>query len=192
MFKRVLMELSGQSAGKYSLFLRGLVFCLSFLLWPMAAQAESDICKELHKVVQSSLNDFKQHRSEPQFFNKVTIWKTDFVLDGQECQVWQWGGGNYSLVCTRNFPMEQAGVNFNRGVINTVKGCFKEELKVTEDAVHVKNGVHTQLKAKGDARRLDLFLVKNSGLFRDSWTYYFMATGGTGYPLQSLQDDLVK
>ena len=190
MLKCVLMESAKKGFGKRWKPLICVVLCMSALLLSAQSKAADSSCKDLKMVVEHSVNNFKDHRTAAKYFNKVTIWDTDITLAGQECQIWQWGGGNYSYVCTRNFPLQQAGVNFNREAINTIKGCFKEDLKVVQDAFPVKDGYHTQIVTKDDKRRIDLFLVNNSGLFRDSWTFYFMATGANGFPLSSLQDGL--
>ena len=158
------------------------IFSIASVSW-----GETESCTELRSVLESSKTDFKEHRSGARFFNRVTIWDTDLALAGLESQVWQWGMANYSFVATRAIPMQQAGADFLRQTTESLKNCLGKTIHVVENASPVKNGVHTKIRSSEDKRRIDMFLVRNDGLFRDSWTFYFMVTGAKGYPLPSLE-----
>ncbi|WP_281647308.1 hypothetical protein [Parendozoicomonas sp. Alg238-R29] len=176
----------------YCYSLLSLLSLILIFFIPSLASAELTDCSDLKVIMESSKNNFKNHRTGPQFFNQLTIWSTDLELAGQECQVWQWGAGNYSYVCTRSFPIKEAGKNFVRETTNKLKNCFSKELDITDQSHLIDDGIYTRARWEKDKRRIDMFLTNNSGLFKDSWTFYFMVTVASGFPLKSLQDGLKK
>ena len=157
-----------------------------------AFSAVENPSEDYNAILQSSMNDFKAHRFQPQRFDRYTVWNTDVSLSGQECQIWQWGGDNYSLVCSRVFPERKAGTEFFQSMQSQLQASIGSDITVTDRSPYLaERGMYTHIVTNNNNRKIDMFLTPGGGLFQNARTFHFVVSGAYGMPVRLLETALL-
>lgn len=160
-------------------------FILSFLLTGCAAQLEretqiaqqqpdsQDVCGQINYLFNNSSDGFKSIRSQPDFQNKITLWKSTYQPLKTNCEIWQWSN-RYSFVCSKVLPNEQLAKAIYDETNQTIEQCIKAGGVTTHqvnlpDEKGVKTEYHFRDQVRGSTQR-----VNTKGLFSDDWTVYVL------------------
>ncbi|WP_062264877.1 hypothetical protein [Endozoicomonas arenosclerae] len=133
---------------------------------------QNKVCQDLGQIFTKSHNGFTDIRKQPAFYNKITIWQTDFQpLDGG-CEIWQWSN-RYSYVCSRVLPDEQTATRVFDEASRIIGQCLPEKWSQQQVALPDQKGQKVQYSINNQVRG-SLEKVSTGGLFSKDWTVYLL------------------
>lgn len=141
----------------------------------LAAQQpdQQDVCGQINYVLNNSSNGFKAIRTQPNFLNKITLWKSTYQPLQVSCEIWQWAS-RYSFVCSKVLPDQQSARAIYDETNTVIQQCIKSDQAETQlEELPDGKGERTQYLLNGQNRGSTL-LVNTRGLFSDDWTVYVL------------------
>ena len=134
---------------------------------------QQDVCGQLNYVFNNSSNGFRAIRSEPNFQNKITLWKSTYQPLETNCEIWQWSN-RYSFVCSKILPDAQSARAIYDETNTTIQQCVKADNVTTRhEPLPDNKGERTEYRVNGQVRG-STELVNTKGLFSDDWTVYVL------------------
>ncbi|WP_152558511.1 hypothetical protein [Endozoicomonas numazuensis] len=133
---------------------------------------QTKVCQDLGQIFTKSQNGFTDIRKQPSFYNKITLWQTDYQpLDGG-CEIWQWSN-RYSYVCSRVLPDEQTATHVFDEASRVIGQCLPKSWSQQQVALPDQKGEKIQYAINGQVRG-SLEKVSTGGLFSKAWTVYLL------------------
>ena len=134
---------------------------------------QQDVCGQLNYVFNNSSNGFRAIRSQPNFQNKITLWKSTYQPLETNCEIWQWSN-RYSFVCSKILPDAQSARAIYDETNATIRQCIKADNVATwHEPLPDNKGEKTEYRVNGQARG-STEMVNTKGLFSDDWTVYVL------------------
>lgn len=146
---------------------------------------QQDVCGQLNYVFDNSSNGFRAIRSQPNFQNKITLWKSTYQPLKTNCEIWQWSH-RYSFVCSKVLPDAESAQAIYDETNTTIQQCVKSgNIALQREKLPDNKGEKTEYLLDGQVRG-STQLVNTKGLFSDDWTVYVLisspASGANGQP----------
>ena len=134
---------------------------------------DADICHQLKDVFENSVNGFRSIRTEPSYHNKATLWKANYQLIPDSCEIWQWSD-KYSYICTRSMPDKNSAESVFQQATQQINQCLnampsdwqQQNVALDNQGEEVRYLLHNRMRGS-------LKVVDTGGIFQDSWTVYF-------------------
>ncbi|WP_257291554.1 hypothetical protein [Endozoicomonas sp. ONNA1] len=133
---------------------------------------QDKICQDLGHLFTKSRDGFSDIRKQPSFYNKITIWQTDYQPLNGGCEVWQWSN-RYSYVCSRVLPDEQTATLAFDEANRIIGQCLPRSWSQKEVTLPDQKGEKIQYSINGQVRG-SLEKVSTGGLFSKDWTVYLL------------------
>ncbi|WP_422409477.1 MULTISPECIES: hypothetical protein [unclassified Endozoicomonas] len=133
---------------------------------------QDKFCQDLGQLFTKSQNGFSDIRKQPSFYNKITIWQTDYQPLNGGCEVWQWSN-RYSYVCSRVLPDEQTAAQAFDEANRVIGQCLPKSWAQKQVALPDNKGEKIQYSFNGQVRG-SLEKVSTGGLFTHDWTVYLL------------------
>ncbi|AMO54622.1 hypothetical protein GZ77_24565 [Endozoicomonas montiporae] len=139
---------------------------------------QTDVCGQLNYVFDNSSNGFQAIRTQPDFQNKITLWKSTYQPLQAHCEIWQWAN-RYSFVCSKVLPDAQSARAIYDETNATIQQCVKPENvatrteKLPDSNGQKTKGEKTEYLLNGQVRGSSQ-MVNTKGLFSDDWTVYVL------------------
>ena len=132
-----------------------------------------DYCAQLEYIFANSSDGFKAIRSQPDYKNRMTLWKTSYQPLPVSCEIWQWSD-RYSYVCSKVLPDKQSAMSIydeaNAIITQCSKGSsFVQRQEKLPDEKGEKTEYLRNKQVRGSTR-----MVHTKGLFSDDWTVYVL------------------
>ena len=132
-----------------------------------------DVCGQINYVFDNSSNGFRDIRSQPNFQNKITLWKSTYQPLKTSCEIWQWSN-RYSFVCSKVLPNAQSAQAIYDETNTTIQQCIKAaSVETRHEQLPDNKGEKTEYLLNGQVRG-STQLVNTNGLFSDDWTVYVL------------------
>ena len=145
---------------------------------PQQAMAEAhfsttDVCEQMQYVFDNSGDGFKAIRTQPNYQNKITLWKSTYQPLPVNCEIWQWSN-RYSYVCSQVFPEKQSAQSIYDEANKVIEQCIKNDQIVQRmEKLPDDKGEKTTYLINNQSRG-STQLVHTKGLFSDDWTVYVL------------------
>ena len=134
---------------------------------------QQDVCGQINYVFNNSENGFKAIRTQPNFQNKITLWRSTYQPLKASCEIWQWSN-RYSYVCSKVLPDLQSAQSIYDETNTTIQQCIKGDSVVTRlEKLPDDKGEKTEYLLNNQIRG-STQLVNTKGLFSDDWTVYVL------------------
>ncbi|MCW7555062.1 hypothetical protein NX722_21035 [Endozoicomonas gorgoniicola] len=134
---------------------------------------QQDVCEQINYVFDNSSNGFRAIRSQPNFQNKITLWKSTYQPLETNCEIWQWSN-RYSFVCSKVLPNAQSAQAIYDETNSTIQQCIKAaSVETRHEQLPDNKGEKTEYLLNGQVRG-STQLVNTKGLFSDDWTVYVL------------------
>ena len=132
-----------------------------------------DYCEQLDYIFSNSSDGFKVIRTQPNYQNKITLWKSTYQPLPVNCEIWQWSN-RYSYVCSQVLPDQQSAMSIYDEANKVIKECVKGNQVVQRlEKLPDEKGEKTEYLIN-DQVRGSTQLVNTRGLFSDDWTVYVL------------------
>ncbi|MGI9282142.1 MAG: hypothetical protein ACR2PX_21275 [Endozoicomonas sp.] len=133
---------------------------------------QGKVCQDLGQIFTKSQDGFSDIRKQPSFYNKITIWQTDYQPLEGGCEIWQWSN-RYSYVCSRVLPDEQTATHAFDEASRVISQCLPKSWSQQQVALPDEKGEKIQYSINGQVRG-SLEKVSTGGLFSKAWTVYLL------------------
>lgn len=129
----------------------------------------------MHALLQGHKKGFPALRTQQSTVKYMDIWRAKYHLVGDACQVWGWGQGKFSYVCSLIEPNKDvAMVHFNSAKEKT-QACLGPDWKVSEGPRPNGEGEKIEFTNAGKSTVLTILAASSATLFKTEWrTYYFV------------------
>ncbi len=132
-----------------------------------------EACGEVKALIDSQADGFKNIRTTRRDTSWMEVWNTNFQLVGKGCQVWGWGEGGYSYVCSRTEPNKELAKEDYSKAVKFTRQCLGKQWQ--EQFLERDKGTayKTEFSLPGKPVVVAVHGVKARGLFQDEWTVYY-------------------
>lgn len=137
--------------------------------------AELSTCEKIDALIQGHKKGFPNLRMTQSSVKLMEIWKARYHLVGDSCQVWSWGSGKFSYVCSLTEPNEQVAMEHYGLAKAKAQECLQQGWNLKEGPREMGGGIKAEFSRPGDATVLTLVATSSPTLFKTEWkTYVFV------------------
>jgi len=132
-------------------------------------------CEKIDALIEGHKKGFPNLRMTQSSVKLMDIWKARYHLVGDSCQVWGWGSGKFSYVCTLTEPNEQVAREHYQLAVQKGKECLQQGWTLNEGGRDMGEGLKAEFTRPNDATVLTVVATSSPTLFKTEWkTYVFV------------------
>ncbi len=148
-----------------------LTACTSWQKAPSTAAT----CEQLQELVADHSSGFQNFRGRASDAKSITVWRSNFHLVGNDCQVWGWGEGRFSYVCSLIEPNEATAQTHFKAAQEKARTCLDSSWSITVGERAMGPGKRADFSHPDKTAVISMVVMPSPALFRDEWrTYYFV------------------
>jgi len=144
-----------------------------------AAVAAMSSCEKVQALIRSHDLEFERVRNVRRTANMMDVWTTRYHLVGDSCQVWDWGGGNSSYVCSVVSPNEELAREMYNRAIKVTRECLDEDWALSERKRKLGTGDKAIFRKPGEDSAVATHVIETPGIFKSEWTTYYFVGDST-------------
>lgn len=140
-----------------------------------AQVAALSTCEKVDALIQGHKQGFPNLRMTQTSTKFMDVWKARYHLVGDSCQVWSWGQGKFSYVCSLTEPNEQVAMEHYGQAKQKAQECLQTGWALKEGARNMGEGHKAEFSRAGDGTVLTIVATSSPTLFKTEWkTYLFV------------------
>ncbi len=130
-------------------------------------------CERLQGLIQGHAKGFPLLRLQKTQAKLLDVWKARYHLVGDSCQVWVWGQGQSSYMCSLSSPNQETAMAYYEKAKQAASECLGSDWHLEEGKRKLGEGMKAQYSHANEATAVGVQAVATPGLFKDEWTTYF-------------------
>ena len=138
-----------------------------------AKVAAMSVCEKITGLIEGHDKGFPVLRLQKTHAKLMDVWKARYHLVGDSCQVWDWGKGSSSYMCSLTSPNKETALQYYEEAKKVAGECLGAQWTLGESARALGEGKKAQFTRAGSDTVLGVHAVATPGLFRQEWTTYF-------------------
>lgn len=138
-----------------------------------AQVAAMTTCEKITALINGHDKGFPLLRTQKTNAKLLDVWKARYHLVGDSCQVWGWGKGEFSYMCSLSTPNRDTSMDYYAKAKTVAADCLGAQWQLQEGARELGEGMKALFTRSGSRTAVGVQAVATPGLFRDEWTTYF-------------------
>ena len=130
-------------------------------------------CEKVQALVQGHKQGFPALRGQQSTVKYMQIWRAKYHLAGEACQIWGWGQGKFSYVCSILEPNKQVALAHFQTSKETVQACLGQEWQSSEMPRQNGEGLRMDVSKPGEKTTITIMAAATETLMKDEWRTYF-------------------
>lgn len=103
------------------------------------------------------------------------VWKARYHLVGESCQVWGWGSGKFSYVCSQQEPGEELAREHLEQAKIATRQCLDDAWTMQEKKRDMGEGSRIDFTKANETTVISIVAAASPTLMKTEWrTYYFV------------------
>jgi len=102
------------------------------------------------------------------------VWPARYHLVGNDCQVWQWGKGKFSYVCSLQEPGQELAMAHLEKARDITRQCLDASWAQATTARDMGVGSRIQFSKPGVDTVISLVAAETPTVFKDEWRTYYL------------------
>lgn len=132
-------------------------------------------CEKIEALIQGHKKGFPNLRMTQSSAKIMDVWKARYNLVGDSCQVWGWGSGKFSYVCSLTEPNKQVAMEHYQLAMGQAKECLQQGWALKEGPRKMGEGLKAEFSRPNDPTVLTVVATSSPTLFKTEWkTYVFV------------------
>lgn len=137
--------------------------------------AELSPCEKLNALVDGHAKGYPVLKTTQTTNRYMDIWRARYHLVGDSCQIWGWGEGRFSYVCSLTEPSKEVAMEHYDLAKSRAESCLGGAWVVKEEPRKQGEGKRASFNKQGNKTTVSVMAVASPTLFKTEWrTYYFV------------------
>ncbi|MGB3620032.1 MAG: hypothetical protein WBA20_01655 [Ketobacter sp.] len=134
-----------------------------------------DTCEKIDALVAGHPKGFPNLRTAQTTSKYMDVWKARYHLVGDSCQVWGWGNGKFSYVCSLTEPNKAVAMEHFDQAKEVTQQCLGESWSLKQGKRDQGEGTKAEYSVSGRNTVVTIVAASSPTLFATEWkTYYFV------------------
>jgi len=131
-------------------------------------------CEKVNALVKGHQQGFPHLRMTLTNSRYMEVWKARYHLVGDGCQVWGWGSGRFSYMCSLTEPGQEVAMeHFNQAKAKT-RECLSQDWIMKEGPRDAGEGVKAEFTKTGEKTVVTLIAASSPTVFKTEWKTYYL------------------
>lgn len=130
-------------------------------------------CEKVKALIAGHKKGFPQLRMTQTTSRYMDMWKARYHLVGDSCQVWGWGEGKFSYVCSLTEPNKDVAMEHYSKARDATHQCLGEQWVAQEGSRKQGEGIKAEYRMDGDSTMVTIVAASSPTLFESEWKTYF-------------------